>query len=229
MRQGQSTLEYILLIGIVAVGLIVMLVYVSRGHQGNLRSQADQLSAGQYVPGKTAIANRDSKILKSTVTSGSSNVVKHGDMNKPLERTVGANEPPDWLPFPTTRSYKTVVAEMKTNLERISDLETKAPESWEYFAMKEAVDVARAAADNGVFKPDDWSPYNPLGDMANTELAIIAAQQALNDRSSEANAMWAERESNPPTKPDKTTTTSYNKEKGTITTGKSIRETLGGL
>ena len=49
MRQGQTTLEYVYLVGIVAVALIVMLVYISRGFQGNLRGQADQLGE-QYSP-----------------------------------------------------------------------------------------------------------------------------------------------------------------------------------
>jgi Flp pilus assembly pilin Flp len=49
MRQAQTTLEYVYLVGIVAVALIVMLVYVSRGFQGNLRIQADQMGE-QYSP-----------------------------------------------------------------------------------------------------------------------------------------------------------------------------------
>jgi hypothetical protein len=83
MKQGQTTLEYILLIGLFAAGLIAMLVYVGRGHQGNLRSQAEQLGANQYAPGKTTINNNETKIAASTNNAGSSTTTVYGSVNEP--------------------------------------------------------------------------------------------------------------------------------------------------
>jgi len=49
MRRAQTTLEYAYLIGIVAAAIIVMLVYISRGFQGNLRTLSEQIGAGAYA------------------------------------------------------------------------------------------------------------------------------------------------------------------------------------
>jgi Flp pilus assembly pilin Flp len=88
MKRGQTTLEYILLIGVFAAALIAMLVYVGRGHQGNLRSHAEQLGAGQYAPGNTKINNGASKKIVSTARAGSSTTVNHGNLNDPHQTYV---------------------------------------------------------------------------------------------------------------------------------------------
>ena len=49
MRHGQTTLEYVYLVGIVAVALIATLVYIARAFQGNVRTHADELGE-QYSP-----------------------------------------------------------------------------------------------------------------------------------------------------------------------------------
>lgn len=49
MKRGQSALEYVFLIGIAAATIIVASAYISRGFQGRLRAQADQLGE-QYSP-----------------------------------------------------------------------------------------------------------------------------------------------------------------------------------
>jgi len=49
MRRGQTALEYVFLIGIVAAAIIAILVYISRGFQENLRFRADQVGE-QYSP-----------------------------------------------------------------------------------------------------------------------------------------------------------------------------------
>jgi len=50
---GQSTMEYALLIAVVAAALIAMQVYVKRGIQGRIRDLADQISPVQYEQGRT--------------------------------------------------------------------------------------------------------------------------------------------------------------------------------
>ena len=51
MKNGQSTLEYVVLVGFLAAAISVMLIYISRGFQGKLREQADSLGE-QYSLGK---------------------------------------------------------------------------------------------------------------------------------------------------------------------------------
>lgn len=51
-RKGQSTLEYALIIAVVAGALIAMQVYIKRGVQGKLKATADEIGE-QYSPGYT--------------------------------------------------------------------------------------------------------------------------------------------------------------------------------
>jgi len=64
IKQGQTTLEYVYLIGIAAAAIIVMLVYVSRGFQGRLRVQADSLGE-QYSPKNMRTRIRQSSYVDS--------------------------------------------------------------------------------------------------------------------------------------------------------------------
>jgi len=50
--RGQSTLEYVILIGFVVAALIAMGVYMKRGIQGKLRESTDQVGE-QYSAGHT--------------------------------------------------------------------------------------------------------------------------------------------------------------------------------
>jgi uncharacterized protein (UPF0333 family) len=50
--RGQSTLEYVILIGFVVAALIAMGVYMKRGMQGKLRESTDQIGE-QYSAGNT--------------------------------------------------------------------------------------------------------------------------------------------------------------------------------
>jgi Flp pilus assembly pilin Flp len=51
-KSGQSTLEYIVLIGFVTAALIAMGVYMKRGISGRIRSASDDIG-DQYSPGHT--------------------------------------------------------------------------------------------------------------------------------------------------------------------------------
>ncbi len=50
--RGQSTLEYVILLGFVVAALIAMGVYMKRGFQGKLRESTDQIGE-QYSAGNT--------------------------------------------------------------------------------------------------------------------------------------------------------------------------------
>jgi len=77
-RRGQLGLEYIFLVGIVAAAIIAIIVYIGRGKQGQVRSQADQLSESQYAPGKTAIhSDTEHKAARSSNSSASATTTKN--------------------------------------------------------------------------------------------------------------------------------------------------------
>ncbi len=50
--RGQSTLEYVILLGFVVAALIAMGIYMKRGFQGKLRESTDQIGE-QYSAGHT--------------------------------------------------------------------------------------------------------------------------------------------------------------------------------
>ena len=52
-RKGQSTLEYAMIIMVIAAGIIAMQVYMKRSVQGKLRESTDSIGK-QYSAGKTA-------------------------------------------------------------------------------------------------------------------------------------------------------------------------------
>ncbi len=79
MRRAQATLEYVYLIGIVAAAIIVMLAYISRGFQGNLRALTEQVGAGAYAPGNTTINNTETRHTGSTVVSKSTTTTTYGN------------------------------------------------------------------------------------------------------------------------------------------------------
>lgn len=68
-KWAQATLEYVLVIGVVAAAIIAILIFVSRGFQGNLRVQADQMGE-QYAPGgmNTDITQNSIVTLNDTIT-----------------------------------------------------------------------------------------------------------------------------------------------------------------
>lgn len=201
MRRGQSTLEYILLIGIAAVALIAMLVYVSRGLQGNLRSQADQLGAGQYAPGNTTISNSEIKTVTSTNSSGSSTTVAYGNMNEPA---------------PGLKEKMAAIQAKEDEIEILNKI------AWEELAKEEGMKEAEKAK-KGSFS---WDATTLA--LQKKSIALKNAYIQLNILNEAANKIaedWAKREI---TK-DKTTTKSSSSESGTVVDHKKIEEALGDL
>ena len=78
IRRGQSTLEYIFFIAMLAAALIVMLVYMKRGFEGNWRQLSEQVGAGSYDPKNTTINNTETKRTEATVISSSASTVTFG-------------------------------------------------------------------------------------------------------------------------------------------------------
>ena len=199
MRRGQSTLDYIFLIGIAAAGLVAMLAYVGRGLQGNLRKNAEQLGAWQYEPGNTTINNSEIKTATSTANSGSSTTISYGNMNEP----------------------NTKLEEKLKDIKKQQDIIVELKKNWELKAVSEAKAGAKAVR-GGNF---DWQP--PAGGLAQISKDLKDAIDDLNILLAEAKELddaWKARVITPDvTGP----TTTYSNEEGDTTDDKHTDEALG--
>jgi len=225
MRRGQSTLEYILLVGIAAVGLIVMLVYVSRGHQGSLRSQADQLGAGQYAPANTKINNRDAKSLTRNEQSSSATVTKHsdhpvGELDKEL-----AGDPDDTENMENQQGLLSRIGKLDAYIYGLYV-------EWEETVVPEAVGEDGLGGEAAKVRGGMWGWVQPTADgsityiettyIPNGETSLAKLVGEVTDHFDTSKpGHWPER------KPDKTTSGSSSAERGTTNTYKQTNETLG--
>jgi Flp pilus assembly pilin Flp len=68
-RRGQSTLEYAVIIAIVAAGLLAIKIYMGRGLQGKLREATDQIGEQYSARNTTSIINTTQSNTLETVES----------------------------------------------------------------------------------------------------------------------------------------------------------------
>jgi uncharacterized protein (UPF0333 family) len=77
-KKGQSTLEYVILIGFVVAALIAMGIYMKRGIQGKLRESTDQVgeqySAGETSSNYTTVSNL---VQVETQSSGGGSTINY--------------------------------------------------------------------------------------------------------------------------------------------------------
>jgi len=231
VRRGQSTFEYAMLIGITAAGIILMLVYISRGHQGQVRSQADQLGARQYAPGQTTIVSdagkpTEAKQLSSLASSGSQTKTEHpadADTDEPNPELDGQLD-----------EFGNPTPAIDGLMEQIGD-----PKGGKQAAVYQKMDeyeniLEKGGAGEGVDEAA-WARTNglPWYEERYNNLASTLKLVDLDTTMGELNALWQKVEDNrkareaKPRKPDKTTTTSYSEEEGKIKTEKNTNETLG--
>ncbi|PIQ87727.1 MAG: hypothetical protein COV73_02565 [Candidatus Omnitrophica bacterium CG11_big_fil_rev_8_21_14_0_20_43_6] len=201
MKKGQTTVEFVFLIGLVAAGLIAMLVFIGRGHQGHVRSQADQLGARQYEPGNTKMdsaSNWEGKGVTKTEAMESSTTVKHfkhpvGQENKALNQALTG-----------------IKEQMALLYDKMDELDkTIGPEG-----LEKAKDVLGG----------EW-PWRPPGGGVIRLLSKIAAINKkidrLNGKADEAVKIWPKREK------DETSSRSKSMENSSIITDKSTDEIIG--
>jgi uncharacterized protein (UPF0333 family) len=88
MRKGQSTLEYVILLGFVVAALIAMGIYIKRGMQGKLRESSDQIGE-QYSAAHTVsnFTTTNDMNQKETVKSGG---VTHTDITQNKQVKTGS-------------------------------------------------------------------------------------------------------------------------------------------
>lgn len=92
--RGQSTLEYVILIGFVVAALIAMGLYMKRGIQGKLRESSDQIgeqySAGNVTSNyttKTYISQTESMIAGGQTTT----TINNNEQRKSGSETISGN------------------------------------------------------------------------------------------------------------------------------------------
>lgn len=92
-KKGQSTLEYVILIGFVVAALIAMGIYMKRGIQGKLRDSTDsvgeQYDAGYTTSNYTTVTNL---VQTETQKSGGGSTINYqtNKQTKTGGETVGA-------------------------------------------------------------------------------------------------------------------------------------------
>jgi Flp pilus assembly pilin Flp len=91
MKKGaQATIEYMLLLAIIASGLIAMRVYLKRSLQGRLRMNAEQLSEGAGYSPKAVLRG-----FSRVATTARENSASEGDVstsNATVERQAQQQE-----------------------------------------------------------------------------------------------------------------------------------------
>ena len=207
-RRGQLGLEYIFLVGIVAAAIIAIIVYIGRGKQGQVRSQADQLSESQYAPGKTAIhSDTEHKAARSSNSSASATTTKNpehpvGEKNEALEGTDT-----------TIGLYDQQQAAMQAMYNDMN--------AFDLALHPEGAKVASWVSSGNW----PWS-YNasPAGNCLEIEIRLQADYKQLNYIRDLINAnVW------PPRQPSVSTSGSSSSEKGNIDDTKHTNETMGDL
>jgi hypothetical protein len=99
--KGQSTLEYVILLGFVVAALIAMGIYMKRGSQGQLRRATDQVGE-QYEAGTTNSHYEQLTNIDQTETVGSPSLgIGHTQTNVKWDvREKSGNETVPELPAP---------------------------------------------------------------------------------------------------------------------------------
>ncbi|MDD5500966.1 MAG: hypothetical protein PHH57_04690 [Candidatus Omnitrophica bacterium] len=243
MKKGQAALDYILLIGVFAAALVAMLVYVNRGLQGGVRSNAEKLGAGQYDPGNTTIHNTEVKKIETTQSSGTNTTVNYGNMNEPNEALDNKLEElqtqqedidsferggftEDELQEKNQGGYTDEeIEEMQTRFEGALAIEGDEE------ALKAFEETFAISGEGGQIDPATaltWAGPPEGGIVANYITELNSKYETLGQLSDEYDALkedWDAREITE----DSSSSTSYSSESGKTSTSKNINESLGGL
>ena len=97
--RGQSTLEYVILVGFVVAALIAMGVYMKRGFQGRFKESTDQVGQ-QYSPGNTTsnyTTATDVHQVETVVGTGvTTTAIDRNTQTKTGSETVAAQSSETW-------------------------------------------------------------------------------------------------------------------------------------
>lgn len=83
-NRAQSTLEYVVMIAVIAAALFAMQIYIKRGMQGRMRESADNIGQGfLYSPGAT--------VSSSEITTTSKEKTKSYSKDNPVDSNLKVN------------------------------------------------------------------------------------------------------------------------------------------
>ena len=85
-ERGQSTLEYVILVGFVVAALIAMGVYMKRGFQGRLRESTDQIGQQFSAENTTYNYQTTTNVVQTETVSGG---VSSTDITTNLQTKTG--------------------------------------------------------------------------------------------------------------------------------------------
>ena len=100
-NKAQTTLEYVVLFGVIVAALVAMQVYLKRGMQGRMRGYAEQLTQGSaYSPGATTsfieVTTNTSENSASHDKESNSEVTINQLTNREENLSSFADEPGRW-------------------------------------------------------------------------------------------------------------------------------------
>ena len=100
-NKAQTTLEYVVLFGVIVAALVAMQVYLKRGMQGRIRGYAEQLTQGSaYSPGATTsfikVTTNTSENSASHDKESNSEVTINQLTNREENLSSFADEPGRW-------------------------------------------------------------------------------------------------------------------------------------
>ena len=204
-------MEYVFLIGVAAAALIVMLVYVGRGLQGNLRNQSSQMGVLQYEPGNVVINNMETKQGTMTSSVGSSTTVQYGNMNEPETNDSTISD---------------IIAKIEAKSAIISDSEESIPSEM----LDGAITQVSIAASDDSFSGADfiWQLPENSGDTMKARQDALEALEGkegeigLKEQLDNARDAWLANRT-----PNETSSSSYSSEEGESDMTKTVSEELG--
>ena len=177
MRRGMVTFEYVYIIGLAAAALITMMIYISRGFQGNVRAAANQIGAGQYSPGNTAVSNINTKHLVSTVVSNSTSTTVYGNTQSGSPAMDANQAAQDALEIEITAlenntslsdaDRTTLIGEKTEELNTLADEYDTLSESWDNRAVTPNVTTSTSSNTDTSTQTINNQTNEGLGNFAN--------------------------------------------------------------
>jgi len=92
-KDGQSIVEYAILLGVVIAALLIMQLFIKRSYQGNLKDSADKMGDQFSASGTTTSQDRDmttnQTIIEGVATSSTIDTYRPAQLTEKAEDVVG--------------------------------------------------------------------------------------------------------------------------------------------
>jgi uncharacterized protein (UPF0333 family) len=95
-NKGQSTLEYVILLGFVVAALIAMGIYMKRGSEGQLRSATDQVGEQYEARNTTSNFTTTRYLVQTENQTAGGHVVTHIDQGNNITAKTGNETVNQW-------------------------------------------------------------------------------------------------------------------------------------